>query len=195
LAAPVSLHGDLLVAWPRLNAESVTFQAGQQVLVEMASPYDALYLADAQVAEHQPGRPEQLALRTVGSWKRVQHRHDIRWPVTIVPRVVEALAGDASARLLAHIENVSAGGVLLRLDQELRPKQLLNLEFALPGDPRALCAQVVVERVTHLDDHLYTAWEAGCRFVHPREGDGDRIVRFIFAEQRRLAYALRRTRA
>jgi c-di-GMP-binding flagellar brake protein YcgR len=192
LGAPVSLHGDLQVAWPRLaDGEPVALRPGQPVLVELASPFDALYLADARVTEQQPGRPELLALRADGPWKRVQHRHDVRWPVTIVPRVVETVGSGATVRLAARIENVSAGGVLLRLDEQLAPKQLLTIEFALPGDPRALLSEVVVERVNRSEDGAY-AWEAGCRFRHPRERDADRIVRFIFAEQSRVARALRR---
>jgi c-di-GMP-binding flagellar brake protein YcgR len=186
-------HADLIVVWPLLRAkEHVPLQAGQEVMVELAVAYDALYAIETVVAPKQPEYLEYLALMIVGEWKRVQRRRFVRLPVSLTPIKVETTEDDARVRLKAQITDLSGGGVRLRVDRQLVEDQPVELQFAVPDDPRTLAIGLAVRRVTSVDGSNPPLWDAGCGFVDISEADRDRIVKFIFAEQRRLAREARR---
>ncbi len=82
------------------------------------------------------------------------------------------------------VVNISGGGMLLKVSENLLPGEELNVSFALePGLQFNLTAQVVwVEEKSSQEG---TFCLAGIKFVRIRHGTQDRIVRWILQEQRK----------
>jgi c-di-GMP-binding flagellar brake protein YcgR len=98
--------------------------------------------------------------------------------VAIRPRIADALFGSARMPLRLGITNVSATGVQVRSQDELRRGNLLQLTFPIGDDEIEVHARVM--RVVKLE----RVWDAGCVFEGISERLSERIVQFIFAQQR-----------
>jgi c-di-GMP-binding flagellar brake protein YcgR len=108
-----------------------------------------------------------------GDWQRSQRRGAFRARVAIRPRVAE----NAYRPLRLGITNVSASGVQVRSQDELRQGDLLHLVFDIDTEIELYAR---VGRVTRLE----RVWDAGCAFEGISERLSERIVQFIFAQQR-----------
>jgi hypothetical protein len=193
LTESVVLNGDILVSWPLDDAKHpIALDPEQPLFAEIPAQFDALYGATMQVAPHQPRRNKTLSLVASGPWQRIQRRQHVRWPVRIVPKLAGSADDQDRRKPSVVIIDVSAGGIGIQSTNALLPKQVVNVEFTLPGDTRPLAVRATVERIKRATLDGTPIWEAGCRFENMRENDRDRIVKFIFNEQRRLAQSGKR---
>jgi c-di-GMP-binding flagellar brake protein YcgR len=170
--------GRLIVAWPTdADRRFARVVEGETVQVMVAATQDALYVASASV-EHttQDGLP-LITLCVNGQWQRLQRRSAVRQRVAVRPRIAEVLYGPAKRTLRLGITNVSASGLQIRSQDEIRRGDLLELAFELDGEVQL---QARVRRVARND----RVWEAGCEFEGISETLAQRIVQFIFARQR-----------
>jgi c-di-GMP-binding flagellar brake protein YcgR len=137
-----------------------------------------------------------LRVRVVGAWARSQRREAVRIPVAIRPRIAAKLTGNARKPLRLGVINLSAGGVQVRSQDELRVGDRLALALPLMGFEEELEVEARVKRVAqHTRDGVTSKlWDAGCEFEGLAHRTSERIVQFIFAEQRAQA-RLRRARA
>jgi c-di-GMP-binding flagellar brake protein YcgR len=94
------------------------------------------------------------------------------------------LYGPTRRTLRLGIMNVSASGVQVRSQDELRCGDLLDLAFELDGEVHV---QARVLRVARKE----RVWDAGCEFEGISERLAQRIVQFIFAQQRATLRARR----
>src|SRR5207302_11467055 len=125
--------------------------------VMVAAARDALYVATADV-EH--ARQQGLPLLTQcirGPWQRMQRRAAVRERVAVRPRIAQVLYGPARRTLRLGITNVSATGVQIRSQDEIRRGDLVELAFELDGEVQLLAR---VRRVFRYE----RVWEAGCEF-------------------------------
>ncbi len=183
--------GWVTVAWPMDQLSYVRVQVGQSALLGAPCSGDGVYMAEAAVEHATLERPARIVLRLTGGWRRVQRRQAVRLPVSILPREAALVVDDEPRPLIARIRDLSAGGVRLRCDREVRPGDRLALAFSLPGERREMRVRVEVRRVCPGDGPAGQVWDAGCRFLDASERDQDAIVRFIFAQQRTIAQRLR----
>jgi hypothetical protein len=189
LTEPAALNGDLVVNWP-LDATSrpAAILPSETMLLEVSNAYDALYLIEARIEPDRLLPADRMRLRGIDPWNRVQRRKNVRLTAVIVPRLAELITGNGTREPLpAFVRDISGGGVLLRSERELEAGEMIDLALMLPDDPEELRTTVLVGRVTHLDHKPTHVWEIGCRFTDLSEQDRDRVVRFIFAEQREIA--------
>jgi hypothetical protein len=107
-----------------------------------------------------------------------ERRGAYRQGVAIVPKVAHILYGGVARRKLRlGVTDLSASGVNVRSRDELRSGDLLELAFDVDGDMQL---QARVRRVARGDK----VWDAGCAFEGLTERQADRIVKFIFTQQR-----------
>jgi c-di-GMP-binding flagellar brake protein YcgR len=177
--------GRISVAWPtdpdRRLARILT---GETVQVMVTAARDALYVASANVEDAtQQGLP-LLSLCISGPWQRMQRRAAVRESVAVRPRIAQVLYGPARRTLRLGITNVSATGVQIRSQDEIRRGDLLELAFELDGEVQL---QARVRRVFRYE----RVWEAGCEFEGISESLAQRIVHFIFVQQRATLRARR----
>jgi c-di-GMP-binding flagellar brake protein YcgR len=102
-----------------------------------------------------------------------QRRSAFRLRVAIRPRIAKS----AHRSLRLGITNLSATGLQVRSQDELRRGDLLHLAFEMDGEVEL---EARVGRVTRLE----RVWDAGCAFEGVSERLSERIVQFIFAQQR-----------
>jgi c-di-GMP-binding flagellar brake protein YcgR len=180
-------EGDLILAWPvDEHGEFVPLRMGQTALVEVWPAHDALYTVDALVKSARPEVREHVVLAINGVWQRVQRREDVRFPARIAP--TSALAVTGELRMLnASIRDLSAGGLRVWSGQEIVLGDELRITFSLPDSGPEITARVAVERIEPFEYQNVTLWEGGCIFVDLPQATRDRIVRYIFNEQRALA--------
>jgi c-di-GMP-binding flagellar brake protein YcgR len=114
-----------------------------------------------------------------------QRRGAFRLRVAIRPRIARAVFGGIGrGRLRLGITEISAGGVQVRSQDELRMDDLLELAFDLEAE---VDVQARVRRVTRRE----RAWDAACEFEGVSERTSERIVQFIFGQQRVMLRAHR----
>jgi c-di-GMP-binding flagellar brake protein YcgR len=118
-------------------------------------------------------------------WERSQRRAAFRASVAIRPRLANVVYGSAYKALRLGITNVSATGVQVRSQDALRRGDLLELVFSIGDEEAEVSARVT--RVTRLE----RVWDAGCAFERISEQLSERIVQFIFAQQRVMLRARR----
>ncbi|HEX6988639.1 MAG TPA: PilZ domain-containing protein, partial [Bacillota bacterium] len=131
------------------------------------------------------GPPAFLAwLELPARVEEIQRRSHVRLMVNLPVRLWEEAAKDAHARVTAgETVDLSAGGVQVRLNAPPPVAGVYGIEIGLPDGVVALRTRLVrvVERALP-DGRVQRAY--GFTFVDPEAGLQDRIVRFIFAEQR-----------
>jgi c-di-GMP-binding flagellar brake protein YcgR len=183
----------LTLAWPTdAQRRLILVEPGDAVAVAASSPEDALYAADAVVdaTSHQP--LPLLVVRVSSPWRRSQRRQAVRVAVAIRPRLAARLDSSASKTLRLGITNLSASGLQVRSQDELHAGDLLAFAFELIGIPQEVELQARVRRVYRFErGGSQATWDAGGEFEGLPERLGQRIVQYIFAQQRALARATR----
>jgi c-di-GMP-binding flagellar brake protein YcgR len=182
-----------MIAWPvDEHNDLATVRQGQTALVEVWPQYDALYTVETVVKSARMEVPEHIILTIAGIWQRVQRREQVRFPARITPSSAQAVTGQLRT-LNASIRDLSAGGLRLWSNQEILRGDEVRISFALPDNGPEIEARVSVERAESFAYQNVVLWEAGCTFGDLPQATRDRIVRYIFAEQRLLAQQRTRT--
>lgn len=124
-----------------------------------------------------------LILKAPTDFWRIQRRRFFRLDVHLPVRFALDPSGNTSdLSELTHegvTENLSAGGLLLVCRLDIQEGQLLVVRFELPDGPLQL--EAVVRQAFGESEGRY---RIGLEFLHPVESDRDRIISFLFAEQR-----------
>jgi c-di-GMP-binding flagellar brake protein YcgR len=188
---PTRLEGLLAdrleIAWPTDRERRLLPLKPGDTLQIVTSAQDALYSATTKVeGVRREGLP-LLTLHIAGEWARSQRRGAVRVPVAIRPRVAAKIEGELTHPLRAGISNLSANGVQLRCQDELKPGDLLDLAFAVMDMDEEVQAVVRVRRVQVKEHGALKVWEAGCQFEDLPQRVSQKLVQFIFAQQRAMA--------
>lgn len=186
-------EGELVVGWPHDDAfERLPLRQGQTVVVEAFPALDALYVVETTVVSARPELPDQVVVQVRGPWQRIQRRDAVRFPVRIAPHALARLNGPGET-LNGSIRDLSAGGLRLWSGQRVEPGDRLRVRFRLPGEDTTIDTALSVERVEFIASQTIELWEAGCLFVGIAPAERERIVRFIFAQQRAVMQLRRET--
>jgi c-di-GMP-binding flagellar brake protein YcgR len=178
----------LVIAWPT-DRERRLLPAKVGDTIELAgSMQDALYSVKVRILRCDQASVPLLAVEIVGDWQRSQRREAVRIPVAIRPRIANRILGDVAEPLRAGITNISAAGLQLRSQDQLKVGDELELVFALPDSSRELDVQARVRRVQPQEK----LWVAGCQLERVPDKTVQHIVQFIFAQQRAELARLRK---
>jgi c-di-GMP-binding flagellar brake protein YcgR len=177
----------LTVAWPTdRDRRLIEVEPGTNLQL-VTWTHDAMYTATVVVQEASTRGVPMLTLEVHGAWQRSQRRNAVRSSIAVRPRIADVLHGERRRALRLGVTNISAGGVQVRSQDELRRGDLLDLAFELMGLDEELRLKARVCRVQRLE----RVWDAGCEFEDVPERLAQRIVQFIFAQQRASARAKR----
>lgn len=174
----------LVVAWPTDSERRLLpLKVGDAVHIA-TSAEDALYSTTVSVvAARSEGLP-LLTLRMPSEWQRSQRRNAVRVGVAIRPRVAEKIDGEQRTKLRAGISNLSANGIQLRSQDELKPGDLIDVAFTVMDVDEEIEAQAIVRRVQQHERGTLHVWEAGCELQGLPPRLQQKLVQFIFAQQR-----------
>jgi c-di-GMP-binding flagellar brake protein YcgR len=173
----------LTLAWPTdADRRLISIEPGHTVRMVVATP-DALFSVTATVDDVVKRGVPLITVRLNGGWQRSQRRNAVRLPVAIRPRVAARVMGDAYKDLRLGVTNISATGVQIRSQDELKIGDRLQLTFELIGLTGELVVQARVRRVRRQE----RVWDAGCEFEQISDRLASRIMQFIFAQQRAIA--------
>ncbi len=181
----------LVIAWPTDPARRlIPLKPGDTVTVAV-SRQDALYSATMRVDKADMDGVPLLWLRVAGEWQRSQRRNAVRVPVAIRPRVAVRLNGPKPQPMRAGITDLSANGAQMRTQDEIKVGDTIDLAFSVLGIDEEFEVQAVARRVHHIDRGGVHVWVAGCEFKHLSARMSQKLVQFIFAQQRTVARARR----
>jgi c-di-GMP-binding flagellar brake protein YcgR len=181
-----SSEAELVVAWPMDSLRRpMLLEVGQPVQLSVVVHGDGAYAAACKLVALHKGSVPLATVRLEEDWQRTQRRNAVRVPVAIKPRIADVIYSEKARRpVRLGVVDISATGVHVRSKDEIRAGDLLQLAFDLDGEVnlqarvrRAVCN----ERV----------WDGGCAFEGITEALAQRIVRFIFAQQRAVLRAKR----
>jgi c-di-GMP-binding flagellar brake protein YcgR len=179
----------LQLAWPTDSERRlIPLKPGDTVDIAVSAE-DALYSAPARIEQARHEGLPLLTLSIVGVWDRSQRRNAVRVQVAIRPRVAARITDNRTQPLRAGISNLSANGVQLRSQDELKPGDMLDLAFSVMDVDEEIEAQAQVKRVQHFEQGTVHVWEAGCEFQQLPDRLQRKLLQFIFNQQRVLARA------
>lgn len=118
-----------------------------------------------------------LVVSRPDQWIRTQDRRFVRVPCTLD---VHAVYDDSACSGLT--QDISGGGMRILVPTKLKPGKKILLQFTLPPEDSMELAAQVVRRMPKQGDLFPTAVE----FVDLEERERDKIIKFVFAEQRNL---------
>ncbi len=177
----------LTLAWPTDGDRRLVRFAIDQRLEVATYSLDAMYVATVVVQRLSDRAVPLVTVRLYAGWERSQRRNAVRTRVAIRPRIADCVQADSRRRVRLGLTNISATGVRVRSSDEVRRGEVLDLAFELMGVEGEIQLQARVCRVQRNE----RVWEAGCEFEAISERLAQRIVQFIFAEQRAQARAKR----
>ena len=178
----------LTVAWPTDRDRRLIAVAPGATLQLSVSTREAMYSASVVVRQASTRGLPMLTLEVHGAWQRSQRRHAVRTAIAVRPRVADVLHGEHRRALRLGVTNISASGLQVRSQDELRRGDLLDLAFELMGMDEEVRLKARVCRLQRQE----RVWDAGCEFEDVPERLAQRIVQFIFAQQRASARAKQR---
>jgi c-di-GMP-binding flagellar brake protein YcgR len=180
--------GHLTIAWPT-DAERrlLPVKPGNTLELAASTPQDALYSAAVTVVETRREPVPLLTVKLIGRWRRIQRRDAVRATVAIKPRIACSVEGEVRKPLHLGITDISCAGIRVRTQEQLRPGDVVELVFELMGVDDELEVQARVARVRRHELGPRTVWDSGCEFEGLSDRISQRIVQFIFAQQRALA--------
>jgi c-di-GMP-binding flagellar brake protein YcgR len=134
--------------------------------------------------------PEDQQLSCVeGIWKARKMLLDNSLPPKLVPfqGSFKVCGWDDKADIEPRRVNMSGGGLRIKLPEELSSGTLINLDIFLPSHPfKAVIAVGSVIRATEvlLNLDTVTSYVTAIKFLHITENDQEKIISYIFNEQR-----------
>ncbi|MFO7294587.1 MAG: PilZ domain-containing protein [Clostridia bacterium] len=178
---------ELLITMPTIKGEPVVLAIGQRVTVNFFRERGQFYF-EAEVMDRQQTEAIQLIrLKRVSPIHRIQRRNFYRLKINlpVLFRLAEqGNQADGANYIKAYTVDVSGGGMRLLTDEELKPGQQLECRLSI-GEKDFLELKGLVIRVGPCVEGHYR-FEAGIKFVDILESERDRLIRFIFQQQRRL---------
>ncbi len=182
----------VVVGWPMVQLAYVSVHRGDLVYLGATVPDDALYVVPCEVVATALEPQARLVLAPAGPWERMQRREHCRVPVTIVPDELVLLPPEGEPQpLRGTVVDLSAGGMRVRLGQQLRVGDRLAIRLTLPGAAQRIGAVAVVRRIAPVERADPPRWDHGCQFERLDRRTEDAIVRFVFQRQREYARQFR----
>lgn len=153
---------------------------------------DLYYFPAKVLGRETDGHLAYLKLEILGKTEKIQRREFFRFECSIPVRYrVLAYQSETNGEEVPMNEGVtrdlSGGGMCIKLNEELKVNDLLEIEFELEqAKKRNIHVTGKVVRFSRRHEDPKYGYEAAVVFKKIRNTDKEAIVRFIFEEQRKL---------
>lgn len=180
------ISGDgLVLAAPYKNSEVVRLPRGTEVTVKF---YDqvAVYFVDCLVMSYNMGHVPTIVLGNPINSKRVQRRNFVRLD-TKIPVVYTILDNDmkpVSEQFKATTIDISGGGLMFSTDGTIQQGKFLEILAFLSADTTVTAIGKAVRVMDNISGKNKKS--IGVEFSLIEERERDKIIRYIFNQQREL---------
>jgi PilZ domain len=189
LCAVAGLEGDLLrIEAPRLGHQRVLLPVGEVFTITWRQR-EVPCEAPAMLVEPPAGvesRGDYL-VRLMAPPIRLQRRGAVRVPIQMIVRASarDVRLVEASSVISGLTENVSADGVMVRLERPLTPGDTMEFALQCGGSAGTIQAVGTVVRCEN-GGQKSRPWRIACSFTDIDRPTQDRLVRHLFERQREL---------
>lgn len=180
------ISGDRLVlAAPYKNSEVVHLPRGTEVTITY---YDqvAVYFVDCLVMSYDLGHVPTIVLGSPINSKRVQRRNfvrlDTRLPLHYV--LLDEDMKPLSQQFSATTIDISGGGLMFSTENAVKRGDLLELQCYLNNDTTVTAIGKILRVIDDVRDKNKKS--VGVEFTLVEERERDKIIRYIFNQQREL---------
>ncbi|MDN5277643.1 MAG: hypothetical protein PWR01_1608 [Clostridiales bacterium] len=176
---------ELLITMPMLKGEPVVLSIGQRIRINFFRERGQFYF-EAEVIDRQRTETVHLIrLKQTSPIHRLQRRSFYRLKINlpVLFRLIEQ-GPEQPGYMKAYTADISGGGVRLLTDEKLEPGQQVECRIPI-GERDFLELKGLVVRVVPCVEGNYK-FEVGVKFVDILEAERDRLIQFIFQQQRRL---------
>lgn len=180
------LDSELLVAAPIKGGALVPVQPGTVIKVTYVDTV-AIYTYWCEIISRNGNIPPTLTLGRPIGFKKIQRRNFIRMDVKL-PVTLQRLNGEYAGTgesFTVTTADLSGGGMLFTTSNELAAGDLLEGTIELTGKDNIK----VIGRIVRIIENPPKAehrFSAGFEFIAIDEADRDKIIRYIFDQQREL---------
>ncbi|MCL4424588.1 MAG: flagellar brake domain-containing protein [Firmicutes bacterium] len=178
------------VSMPIFRGYYVPIPRGTRIWVSYVKDR-AVYYLETEVLERHSGTVPHLVLALPDKVERVQRRHFVRFEVSL-PAAYQVLPEEGKAAqpgepVVARTADISGGGLLLVTRENLSPGTRLALIISLPRVK--IKAEGKVARLVQTQERRgVTEYFLGVGFTTITDWDQDKIIGYIFEEQRKLRW-------
>jgi c-di-GMP-binding flagellar brake protein YcgR len=121
----------------------------------------------------------------MGDGEKVQRRNAFRFTCSIpITFNIVADNGEQSPRAEAVVRDLSSGGIKMNTTVNIKQGSLLRIDLFLDDDYVMAFGQVLM--VKHVPENIKYPYQYGIKFEVMPESDEERIVRYVYNEQRKL---------
>ncbi|MCM8901197.1 PilZ domain-containing protein [Caldicoprobacter algeriensis] len=176
---------ELLITMPMLKGEPVVLSIGQRIRINFFRERGQFYF-EAEVIDRQRTETVYLIrLKQTSPIHRLQRRSFYRLKISlpVLFRLIEQ-GPEQPDYMKAYTADISGGGMRLLTDKKLEPGQQVECRIPI-GERGFLELKGLVVRVVPCVEGNYK-FEVGVKFVDILEAERDRLIQFIFQQQRRL---------
>jgi len=177
---------ELLITMPMLRGEPVVLSIGQRVKINFFRERGQFYF-EAEVIDRQRTETVHLIrVKQTSPIHRLQRRsfYRLKIKLPILFRLIDENESGSSGYIKAYTADISGGGMKLLTNENLQPGQQIECRISI-GEEDLLDLNGLVVRVVPCVEGNHK-FEVGIKFVNIFESDRDRLIRFIFQQQRWL---------
>lgn len=178
---------ELLITLPMLKGQPVPLGIGQTVRINFFRDRGR-FSFEAKVIERQSTEAVRLIrLKQISPMHRLQRRNFYRLKINlpVLFRLIEQDSEpDRQGYIKAYTADISGGGLRLLTNEDLKPGQQVECRISIE-DSNFLELKGLVVRVATCVEGNYK-FEVGVKFIDILESERDKLIQFIFQQQRKL---------
>ncbi|AAM24641.1 c-di-GMP-binding flagellar brake protein YcgR [Caldanaerobacter subterraneus subsp. tengcongensis MB4] len=173
----VSKDGTLLVDTPVYSGHLVPIRVGSIVQVIYFTK-QGLFIFYAKVLNRFSGKLPLLEIMPISGVERLQRRKYFRLE-KVIPFTYR-IRGEEEKEYKGVIQDISGGGLRCRVDKKLEIGTIIDCSFTLDEEIQ------VSGKVVRYEESMEEGYEVGVCYVDIEERMREKIIRYIFEEQRKI---------
>lgn len=173
----VSKDGTLLVDTPVYSGHLVPIRVGSIVQVIYFTK-QGLFIFYAKVLNRFSGKLPLLEIMPISGVERLQRRKYFRLE-KVIPFTYR-IRGEEEKEYKGVIQDISGGGLRCRVDKKLEIGTIIDCSFTLDEEIQ------VSGKVVRYEESMEKGYEVGVCYVDIEERMREKIIRYIFEEQRKI---------
>lgn len=175
-----------IISGPIHKRQFVLLHRDEKIVISSVVENKGRYIFDAIVENRYIDNVYKLKIKKVSNIRKFQQRNYYRFEVEVPVTKYFSVKENDNENIFVEkcrTKDISGGGMRLYSNYEHNVGDIIGCEFNI--DNCLINAKAEIVRIEDIDAFEYN-YSIGVKFLEINETDRDKIIRFIFSEQRKL---------